>query len=494
MKLYIITFLLCLPVIFHGQTPECFDECFYDPDAFCTLQFDPVCGCDGVEYSNSCFALVSGIPSWTMGACDANQCENSVQSFSNYIGTSGTDDEPQSYAEAEYCFSFSADQELSENASISWDFGNGQTSSMEEPCASFPVIVDTQPVTEPYHVVLTITDGACIYVENFKIAPNSGGEIECMELEGVDFGDCDMILGIGLINNSCVFISGCSTTGTDNVDYSGYLFEDFSSCNSACGSCINPENIDLEIICPTVVIPVCGCDGITYNNSCEAENWYGVTSYSEGPCDEINPEACDDLSTVDFGECDAIIGIAMVDGLCTYISGCSQIDVNGIDYSAAFFDDMLGCTECNQSDCYNPSQVDPNGACDTEYDPVCGCDSLTYSNFCEAVYAGVTSWVEGECLSDGIHRNVIFENQIVIFPNPANEILNIQKPLNGFQEIVILDNLGREIKRVSSRNRGEYAPRDNIKITVKDLNCGNYTLKLISEDQSVFQKRLIIYR
>jgi hypothetical protein len=49
--------------------------------------------------------------------------------------------------------------------------------------------------------------------------------------------------------------------------------------------CIDETLLNLESACPLVVIPVCGCDGVTYNNSCEAVSYGGVTDYVEGTCD-----------------------------------------------------------------------------------------------------------------------------------------------------------------------------------------------------------------
>ncbi len=137
------------------------------------------------------------------------------------------------------------------------------------------------------------------------------------------------------------------------------------------GICSEQMSIEVgDCLCPTVALLVCGADGKTYGNACEAE-CAGVEVVAEGPCED--PCIC----PLNY---DPVCG---VDGK-TYGNAC-EAECAGVEVVAE--------GECN--DC----QGEPNVLilCTEEYQPVCGCDGITYGNDCMAQQAGIKNWTDGPC-------------------------------------------------------------------------------------------------
>ena len=49
--------------------------------------------------------------------------------------------------------------------------------------------------------------------------------------------------------------------------------------------CIDESLIDITSVCLEIYDPVCGCNGITYPNSCYASTFNGIKSFTKGACD-----------------------------------------------------------------------------------------------------------------------------------------------------------------------------------------------------------------
>ncbi len=243
-----------------------------DSPANCPLVYDPVCGCDGVTYTNDCFAAQAGVNVDYTGACVIACTSN---------GACGSGD---------YCAKAAGDCA-----------GVGACTARPAAC---PDVYD--PVCG--------CDGQN-YV-NSCYAADAGVNVATS----------------GVCANTCLTDGECGAG--EYCEYS------VGACGGTGGCTLIP------VACPQIYDPVCGCDGLTYQNACFADQ-AGVSTAHAGAC----------------------------------VVTCTQ---NGDCAATEFCDKPAGA-------CDDPGVcADKPLACPDIYDPVCGCDLVVYENACKANMAGAS--------------------------------------------------------------------------------------------------------
>jgi Kazal-type serine protease inhibitor-like protein/putative metal-binding protein len=334
-----------------------------DPDAYCIDLWDPVCGTDGITYSNDCYANEFG--------CVAVECLGECPCVPEPVCTD--QDLDGAYAEPG-CGPIT---DCNDNDPDNWEScdtcADGDGDGYFNNCDSYSIIPGPDCCGLDADVWVSCRtchdsdhDGYWAGCDAYNIRTG----IDCDDLDPNNWDSCQTCID----NDGDGYYVGCDMNptgaGFDCEDYNGAINPGAveSACDGIDSDCDGSES---NMSCTMEWTPVCGADGVTYSNECHA-NYFGcVTVECEGECPCIPDPVCTDNDGDGY----------YLESDCGTPVDCNDyyasINPGANDYACDYVD----------SDC---DGMDSNIYCTMEWAPVCGMDGMTYSNDCHANYFGCT--------------------------------------------------------------------------------------------------------
>ena len=244
-------------VSMQGGEDCCINPAWIDPMAMCTMDWNPVVGCDGVQYGNSCQAEAAGVTSWT----DPSGFTTSLEWDCNQGGVDCVDDPEGILAQYGYqCndivgewFSWDCADDLSV-AVPGIGFGISIYEICPQSCNACGDDIEGCMQTEAcnYNEEATIDDGSCDYGVQCLVSPCSTTPSPYPGASCVDDyceGCCAIWTwtneqGYDFTFNSCTdeYTEGC--TESNAINYNPDAILDDGSCEYAWDDCFSQQILE----------------------------------------------------------------------------------------------------------------------------------------------------------------------------------------------------------------------------------------------------------